>query len=69
MPSYKAKSKGFYGGKLYGPSEKRQILRTEKKLSPVPSWLEPIKETRKPAAAAKKKVAKKKAAKKSSKTK
>jgi len=48
MPSYKVKSKGFFGGVLYDPQGKRPILNTDLPFSEVdgeeqvPGWLEAI---------------------------
>lgn len=44
MPTYKAKSRGFYEGKLYDPEGKRRKLRTEKPFEKIPSWLEEVSE-------------------------
>lgn len=46
MPTYKAKSKGFYNGKVYDPNGKRPKLRTEKPLKKVPSWLEQVEDAK-----------------------
>jgi len=50
MPSYRATEPGFFGGALYAPDSKREIVTTEKPLKPVPSWLKPIGETKETAA-------------------
>jgi hypothetical protein len=48
MPSYKVKSKGFFGGVLYGPGSRRRVLDTESPFpsvdgkEDVPAWLEAI---------------------------
>jgi len=45
MPSYRATEPGFFGGALYAPDSKREIVTTDKPLKPVPSWLKLIDET------------------------
>ena len=43
MPQYRAKENGFWNGALYGPNHKRRrIVHSDKKLDPVPKWLEPM---------------------------
>ena len=54
MPSYKVLEPGFYGGRMYSPRGKRPVLHTDKPFKKVPSWLEPLKDTNKAAAARKK---------------
>lgn len=49
MPSYQVIKPGFFGGRLYDPHGKRNVLHTEKafpsknKKEQVPSWLKAIK--------------------------
>ncbi len=50
MPSYRATESGFYGGALYAPNSKREIVTTDRPLKPVPSWLKLIEETKETAA-------------------
>ena len=42
MPQYRATAAGFFGGCMYGPNQKRQIISTAEPLNPIPSWMEPI---------------------------
>lgn len=49
MPSYTVLQRGFYDNKLYDPEGKRRQLSTDSPIDPLPSWLEPIKETAKDA--------------------
>ena len=39
MHEYKAISKGFYAGALYGPSEGRTCIMVPKKFKSTPSWM------------------------------
>ena len=50
MPSYKVIEKGFYGGRIYDPNGKRNVLHTDKPFpkknnkEQIPSWLKLIKQ-------------------------
>ena len=63
MPSYKVLKKGFYQGTTYDPEGKRRVLHRDKPFTKkngkedVPSWLEPIKVSKKDADKAKKQQA------------
>ncbi len=48
MPSYKVTEKGFFGGTIYDPNGKRRTLHVEKAFKKTPSWLELIKDDKKP---------------------
>lgn len=55
MPRYRAKETGFWDGRLYGPKHpRRKIVHSDKKLDPVPKWLE-LMEDEKPQEAAQRK--------------
>jgi len=59
MPRYRVDAPGTHDGVLYDPNGKRPFLDTDKPLSPVPSWVTPVKgETAAQTAARKKKEAK-----------
>ena len=48
MFKYKVIGKGTYKGRFYSPQEakaERRIIEVEKKLDPVPKWLQPVKST------------------------